>query len=141
MIVLDTDHMSLFEWADSEDARRLQERLQPIPVEERATTIITYEEQTRGWLAYLRRARSVVQMVEAFGKLSRNLDVYRPIRVLPFDERAAIEFQRLRHQRHRIGTKDLQIAAIVLAREATLLSRNLRDFGRVPGLKVEDWSS
>jgi tRNA(fMet)-specific endonuclease VapC len=33
------------------------------------------------------------------------------------------------------------IAAIVLTRDATLLSRNLRDFGRVPGLKVEDWTA
>jgi tRNA(fMet)-specific endonuclease VapC len=35
---------------------------------------------------------------------------------------------------------DLKIAAIALAHKATLLSRNLRDFSRVPDLKVEDWS-
>ena len=35
---------------------------------------------------------------------------------------------------------DLKIAAIVLANGATLLSRNLSDFRKVPGLKVEDWT-
>ena len=36
---------------------------------------------------------------------------------------------------------DLKIAAIVLARQATFLSANLRDFRQVPNLYVEDWLS
>ena len=36
---------------------------------------------------------------------------------------------------------DLRIASIVPANSATLLSRNLRDFERVPDLQVEDWLS
>jgi tRNA(fMet)-specific endonuclease VapC len=35
---------------------------------------------------------------------------------------------------------DLKIAAIVLAHDATPLSKNLSDFGKVPGLKVADWT-
>jgi tRNA(fMet)-specific endonuclease VapC len=35
---------------------------------------------------------------------------------------------------------DLRIASIVMANRATLLSRNLVDFRRVPGLDVQDWT-
>ena len=41
----------------------------------------------------------------------------------------------------RIGAMDLKIASIALANNATLLSRNLKDFGKVPDLKVEDWAA
>jgi tRNA(fMet)-specific endonuclease VapC len=51
-----------------------------------------------------------------------------------------MKFQSLQKSRLRISTMDLKIAAIVLAHSATLLTRNLVDFRRVPGLKVEDWT-
>ena len=41
---------------------------------------------------------------------------------------------------NRVATMDLRIAAIVLSQGATLLSRNMVDFGKIPGLKVEDWT-
>ena len=43
------------------------------------------------------------------------------------------------HQRVRIGTMDLTIAASALGHNALVLSGNLRDFQQVPGLDVEDW--
>lgn len=59
--------------------------------------------------------------------------------IVPFDEAAAEEFDRLRKQRIRIGTQDLKIASIALAQKALLLSANLRDYRRVPGIRVENW--
>jgi tRNA(fMet)-specific endonuclease VapC len=52
---------------------------------------------------------------------------------------AAGEFMRLRRQGVRIGSLDLKIASIALVQGATLLSANVRDFRKVPGLKVENW--
>jgi tRNA(fMet)-specific endonuclease VapC len=104
------------------------------------TTIISYEEQMRGWMTYLAQTRSVTQQVAAYRRLRQHLDNYRRIPVLAFDAAAAAVFQRLRRTRLRIGTMDVKIAAIVLSREAILLSRNLADFRQVPGLQVEDWT-
>lgn len=66
---------------------------------------------------------------------------YRRVNILDFDNLAATQFAVLQSQRIRIGTMDLKIAAIALANDATLLSRNLKDFCKVPGLKVEDWAA
>jgi tRNA(fMet)-specific endonuclease VapC len=60
-------------------------------------------------------------------------------RILAFDALAADRFQSLRARRVRIATMDLKIASIVLVYDATLLSNNLRDFQKVPGLRVQDW--
>ena len=91
-------------------------------------------------MSYIARGKSIAQQLEAYQRLRRHLENYRQIPVLEFDKAAVNEFQHLRSARIRIGTMDLKIAAIVLSRGATLLSRNLADFTKVPGLKVEDWA-
>jgi tRNA(fMet)-specific endonuclease VapC len=58
---------------------------------------------------------------------------------MAFDERAAAEFARLRKAKVRIGSMDLKIASNAPVHDALLLSANLRDFEKVPGLRVEDW--
>jgi tRNA(fMet)-specific endonuclease VapC len=140
MVVLDTDHLTLLERRQSAASQALQVRLNHLDTESRATTIVTYEEQTRGWMSYVARAKTVAQEIEAYARLKIHLHSFRNILVLDFDERAGVEYQRLRQSRLRIGTMDLKIAAITLAHEATLLSKNLSDFGKVPGLKVADWT-
>jgi tRNA(fMet)-specific endonuclease VapC len=92
-------------------------------------------------MAWIAQARSLPEQVERYGRLNQTLHRYCAGTVLDFDERAAEEFQRLRKTRIRIGTMDLKIAAIALSHNATLLSRNLKDFSKVPGLKVEDWAA
>ena len=134
MIVLDTDHVSVLERNTQPGSTTLRAHLARLPPDDVVTTIISYEEQMRGWMAYLARTRSVAQQVEAYRRLLQHLDNYRRIPVLPFDEAAAVAFQQLRRARLRIGTMDLKIAAIVVSRNATLLSRNLTDFRQVAGL-------
>lgn len=60
--------------------------------------------------------------------------------MLPFDDAAANVFDDMRGRKVRVGAMDLRIASIALSRDMTVLSRNLADFGRVPGLRVEDWT-
>ena len=60
--------------------------------------------------------------------------------MVDFDAATAARLVQLRRSRVRLGAIDLKIAAIGLAQEAVLLSRNLADFRRVSGLRVEDWA-
>lgn len=67
-----------------------------------------------------------------------------PYASLPFDDAAARHYADIRHQLETqgkvIGPNDLQIAAICRANDLTLVSTNTSEFGRVPGLRVEDWT-
>jgi tRNA(fMet)-specific endonuclease VapC len=141
MVILDTDHMSVLERREQPGVGNLRARLAEVSPSEVATTVISYEEQMRGWMAYLARARSMAQQITAYGRLLSHLDSYRRIPVLGFDAAAVTVFQRLRRARIRMGAMDLKIAAIVLSRNATLLSRNLGDFHQIPDLHVEDWTT
>jgi len=71
--VLDTDHMSALEWGSSGVGERLITRLNTLSVGEAATTIVTFEEQTRGWLSVLARSRSLDEQIEAYSRLKRLL--------------------------------------------------------------------
>ena len=139
MVIMDTDHLSIFD-QDTIEGFNLGLRLAALPEEEIAVTIITYEEQMRGWLAYVSRAKSSAQQVEAYRKLHRHVEQYRSIPLLDYDDRAAAEFERLKKAGIRIGTMDLKIAAIALANNATVLTRNRVHFEKIPGLRLEDWS-
>jgi tRNA(fMet)-specific endonuclease VapC len=59
--------------------------------------------------------------------------------VLPWTHEAADIFVRLCGSGVRIGGMDLKIASIALSHGALLLTRNLRHFEKVPGLRTEDW--
>ena len=68
------------------------------------------------------------------------LDDFATRPVVGFVRSAAAEFERMLRLKLRIGTMDLRIAAIAIAQDALLLSKNLTDFRKVPGLRVEDWT-
>ncbi len=139
MIVLDTDHLSLLGREQGLLGHRLRSRLVAAGFTKLTTTIITFEEQSRGWLAHLAGIQSAERMIDGYAKLSRHLDDFSRMEVLEFDRAAAEIYFDLKAARIRVGSMDLKIAAIALSRDATLLSRNLGDFRKVPGLKVEDW--
>ena len=139
MYLLDSDHMSLLERGGAEGVK-IRSRLRAAAPDDVATTIISYEEQTRGWMARLAGSTQPDKQMSDYAELKRLLNNYCRIAVIEFDAKAVAEFKRLRQAGIRIGTMDLKIAAIALANEATVLTRNTQDFARVPTLKFEDWS-
>lgn len=77
-------------------------------------------------------------------KTHEKLDLFLgPMAILPFDEDAALAAARIRAHLERQGTPigdlDSLIAAHALSQGLTLVSNNLREFDRVPGLKTENW--
>ena len=140
MVVLATDHMSLLQRGGVE-GQRIQRRLRTVPPDDVAITVISYEEQTRGWFARLARASTPERQVFDYGEVKNLLRDYCSIAVLNFDTNAAAEFLRLRDAKICVGTMDLKVAAVALANSALLLTRNASDFGKIPGLRIEDWSA
>ena len=137
MLVLDTDHVSAL-GLPSEAGLELLERIRASG-QEAVTTIVTIEEQLRGWLAEIHRLTDPRRQIPAYERLQRRIDFFAAWTVLPWDAEAADLFLDLRRQGLRNGTMDLKIACIALVHNATLLTRNTNDFAPVPGLRIEDW--
>jgi tRNA(fMet)-specific endonuclease VapC len=137
MYILDTDHLSVLD-RGGVSAQLLLQRLANVDSSQVAASIISYEEQMRGWFSYIAKAQTIAQQVETYKQLKRQLANYCAIPILEFTEQAAQEFQRLRKEYPRLGSMDLKIASIVLVNRAILLTRNSADFGQIFGLSIED---
>lgn len=134
--ILDTDHFSLFQRGYPQVRRRVN----AVSSENIAITIVTAEEQLYGRLNRIRRAESAEQVISAYRQLQETLEDLKTINLLDFDLDAFNCYAALLRQKIRVGTQDLRIAAIALSKNAILVTRNRRDFERVPGLRFEDWT-
>lgn len=134
--ILDTDCFSFFQQGHP----LVRQRVSSLKAEEIATTIITFEEQVYGRLNRIRRSNSREELVLAYAKLRDTLEDFRRISLLNFDNNASTCYGELISQRIRIGTQDLRIAAIAISKNAILVTRNRRDFEKVPSLVFEDWT-
>ncbi|MDM8516792.1 type II toxin-antitoxin system VapC family toxin [Desulfobacterales bacterium HSG16] len=124
MFILDTDHISLFQ----RNHPAVVAKILKTSADKLATTIITAEEQLRGRLNRVRKARNDEEIVRAYNNLSATLLYFNSITVIVFDEKPQAIFRKLRKQKIRVGTQDLRIAAIGLANDATIVTRNRKDF-------------
>jgi tRNA(fMet)-specific endonuclease VapC len=136
LFVLDTDSLSLLEQGHPVLSAKVR-ALQP---GELAITVITVDEQISGRYAQLRRARRPDEVARAYDLLALTVQRLGSVQILPFTIAAIARFQQLVSLRLNVGKNDLRIAAVALEHGATVVTRNLRDFQRVPNLTVEDWA-
>jgi len=137
MLILDTDHASELGFRSAAGIRLLS-RLSQTETDI-VITAITVEEQLRGWLAALNRHTDPTSQIRDYSRLIRQIELHAAWTILPWDGDAVRIFLGLRKQHIRIGTQDLKIAAVALAHEVTLLTRNTVDYQQVPGLRFENW--
>jgi tRNA(fMet)-specific endonuclease VapC len=104
------------------------------------TTIITFGEDLGGWLPACRHAKDSATRTKAYARLQSGLNFYLKRRCLPFDIAAAVVFDNLKSLKLHIGNNDLSIAAITLSVGGILVTRNAKDFQRIPNLTLEDWT-
>ena len=105
-----------------------------------ATTVVTMYEQLRGRLAAINRQQDDESLYLAYQHLQATHAYYCQVRVLPFDSAAVVLYRTLINQKLRVGAQDLKIAAIALARQATLITSNRRHFDQIAALLIEDWA-
>ena len=138
--LLDTDILSIFERPGSSEHAILMSHLDRCEEEDVGVSVVSYDEQAHGCHKLIVNARNATQLLRAYELLHKVLDAFRSYPLVKFDADALIVFERLKPQKLHIGTLDLRIASIALSRSMTVVTRNLADFGRVPGLPVENWT-
>jgi tRNA(fMet)-specific endonuclease VapC len=70
-VILDTDHVTILQ-RQGPEADRLLVHLDSLPPDDIATTVVTYQEQLQGWLAFLNRARGDDQLLRAYADLDNS---------------------------------------------------------------------
>ena len=134
--LLDTDHVSL----DQRGHPFVRARVQSAGSAQVAVSIITVEEQMRGWLAAIRATTTPQARVIAYQRLRMAVEYFASFAVIDYTTKVEVLVSDMRKQGIRIGTQDLRIAAIAIVHGTILVTRNVRDFAQVPGLVIEDWS-
>lgn len=137
MHLLDTDTITYLHAGHSGVLQHLNE----LADADVGTTVITKIELLRGRFDYVIKAATGAEILRAQQLLARTEELLAQMMIVPMDEASAVQFDRLRATRklRKIGRADLFIASIALVHRAALVTRNLRHFRQVPGLKVINW--
>lgn len=131
MFVLDTNTLVDFFRGQGNVAQRL---LATPPADIAIPAVVVFELET-----------GIARSTEAARRRAQFDALLQVVAVLPFGieeaKSAAALRARLERDGNPIGPMDTLIAGTALAHRGTLVTRNLREFGRVPGLAVQDWFS
>jgi tRNA(fMet)-specific endonuclease VapC len=131
MLILDSNTVSCYFRGDPQVVPRLQALR---PAEVGVPAIVEYE---------LRYGLLRLPDEASAPRLAALTQLLRPMRILPFDSECAAQAARIRCALEAdgtpIGPHDTLIAATALRHQATLVTRNVREFARVPGLEWVNW--
>jgi tRNA(fMet)-specific endonuclease VapC len=129
--VLDTDTIIYFLKGD----RDIVSRVLSVPPESLYTTIINYAELMFG-------AYNSLKLKENLSKVKGFLS---KIKILGFDEASGETFGKLKATLRKKGLSiadlDLMIASICIVNDGTLITNNIRDFGKIKELRIENWKT
>jgi tRNA(fMet)-specific endonuclease VapC len=103
------------------------------------TTTVSVGEVVEGWTNRIRRAKSPAEEARFSARLADSTRAFAHLLIHPVTVPALAHFDALVKLKLNVGRSDLKIAAVALDLGATVVTDNLRDFGRVPRLGVEDW--
>jgi tRNA(fMet)-specific endonuclease VapC len=108
------------------------------------TSIITAQELFNGWVVRINSAKPSDDFVALYADFQLSVNYLKKTNILPFDAAADLCFRQLLQANPSLRKarlcRDIRIAAIALSLNATIVTRNRRDFEQVPGLRIEDWT-
>jgi tRNA(fMet)-specific endonuclease VapC len=135
--ILDTDHVSLILCNHPQVTANAS-------LYEIAVTIITVQELFNGWMGRINDPSLVHNLPALYTKLWTTVKYLQTIEVMDFTPQADSYLKQLLKDKPSLRKnrlqKDMRIAAIALSLNATVVTRNQRDFGLVPGLIITDWT-
>ena len=136
LYIFDTDVLSLLQY----NHPKVMQQCVAHFYDDLAITIISVEEQLAGWYSRLRQAKTPDDLAEQYHRMTETVEMLRQFDVITFAKTDILRYQQLAALKLGVGKSDLRIAAIALEHNAVVVTRNRRDFQRVPGLAIEDWS-
>jgi tRNA(fMet)-specific endonuclease VapC len=138
--ILDTDHITALQRRDP----IFLQNFQLIDDSQIFVTIINLEEQIQGrfeQINIIKKNKNYKKLPGAYVNLRETVYFFSRMNLLDFDQSALDYYQNLSQQfPNKRVQQDLKIAAITLAKQMTLLTRNSRDFIKIPNLLIEDWT-
>jgi tRNA(fMet)-specific endonuclease VapC len=140
MFLFDTDHITFLQVQIQPEHGRMVHRMSLYRMTAFFWSIVSFDEQTLGAHALTKRTQDPKSVLRGYGLFEVIRSSFAIQQVLPFDQAGQSRFVQWQGLRSRVATKDLRIAAIALAHNLTVLTRNQKHFSKVPGLQTEDWT-
>jgi len=136
IFLLDTDTFSLYQ----RDHPQVLAAIASHATDQLCVSTVTLEEQIGGWSGLARLAKTPQADEHAAMLLAAIVVSWSRFAIVPMTITARTQFDLLISAKLNVRHNDLRIAAIAQQLGATVVTRNRRDFARVSGLLIEDWS-